>query len=69
MIRIANLKLGLDHTEQDLNNIIMFTLKIRSEQLLKTTVFRRGIDARKKRNIVLLYTVDVETSDNEELLE
>jgi len=69
MIRLSNLKLGLDHTEQDLANIIMFTLKIRSEQLINTTIFRRGIDARKKRNIILLYTVDVETTDDAMLLE
>ncbi|MDP2561036.1 NAD(P)/FAD-dependent oxidoreductase [Psychrobium sp. 1_MG-2023] len=69
MIRLSNLKLALDHTEEDLTNLIMFTLKIRGEQLLETTVFRRGIDARKKRNIVLLYTVDVKTTDDESLLQ
>ena len=56
MIRLTNLKLALDHSEDDLKDIILFTLKIRAEQLLDFTVFRRGIDARKKRNILLLYT-------------
>lgn len=69
MIRLTNLKLNLDHTEDDLKNLIMFTLKIKAEQLVDFTVFRRGIDARKKRSIVLLYTVDVNTTDNQELLE
>ncbi|NRA15492.1 MAG: NAD(P)/FAD-dependent oxidoreductase [Oceanospirillaceae bacterium] len=68
MIRLTNLKLALDHNEDDLKNIIMFTLKISGEQLLDFTVFRRGIDARKKRNIVLLYTIDVQTTEEEALL-
>ncbi len=68
MIRLTNLKLDLDHSEEDLKNIIMSTLKIRGEQLLEFTVFRRGIDARKKRNIVLLYTIDVQTTEDEALL-
>jgi len=69
MIRLTNLKLSLDHTDDDLKNLIMFTLKMRAEQLVDFTVFRRGIDARKKRNIVLLYTIDVETTDESALLE
>lgn len=68
MIRLTNLKLALDHNEDDLKNIVMSTLKISAEQLLNFSVFRRGIDARKKRNILLLYTIDVQTSDDETLL-
>ena len=68
MIRLTNLKLGLEHSQEDLDNLVMFTLKIRAEQLVNVTVFRRGIDARKKRQIILLYTVDVETTDEEALL-
>ena len=68
MIRLTNLKLALDHSEDDLKDIILFTLKIRAEQLLDFTVFRRGIDARKKRNILLLYTIDVQTTEEEALL-
>jgi len=69
MIRLTNLKLNLDHTDDDLKNIIMYSLKIQSDQLVDFTVFRRGIDARKKRNIVLLYTIDVETTDEQGLLD
>lgn len=69
MIRLTNLKLNLDYTEDDLRNLIMFTLKIQADQLVDFTVFKRGIDARKKRNIVLLFTVDVETTDEQTLLE
>ncbi|EPJ45920.1 MAG: NAD(FAD)-utilizing dehydrogenase [Osedax symbiont Rs1] len=68
MIRLTNLKLALDHNEDALKNIIMSTLKIRGEQLLDFSVFRRGIDARKKSNILLLYTIDVKTTDEEALL-
>ncbi len=68
MIRLTNLKLNLDHDDDDLKNLVMFTLKIQADQLINIDVFRRGVDARKKRNIVLLYTVDVETTDEENLL-
>ncbi len=68
MIRLTNLKLALDHNEDDLKNIIMSTLKIRAEQLLDFSVFRRGIDARKKGKILLLYTIDVKTSEEQALL-
>ncbi|MGB0836002.1 MAG: NAD(P)/FAD-dependent oxidoreductase [Psychrobium sp.] len=68
MIRLTNLKLNLDHSEDDLKNLVLFTLKIPAEKLVDFTVFRRGIDARKKRHITLLYTIDVETTDNEVIL-
>ncbi len=68
MIRLTNLKLALDKNEDDLKNIIMSTLNIRGEQLLDFSVFRRGIDARKKGKILLLYTIDVKTSEEQALL-
>ena len=68
-IRLSNIKLPLDHSEEDLAKFILSTLKIRAEQLLETTVFRRSVDARNKRNIVLMYTMDVKTTLDSELLE
>lgn len=69
MIRLSNVKLPLDHQEQDLNQIILKTLDITADQLVSFNVFRRGYDARKKTNIFLIYTLDVETSIDSQLLE
>ena len=69
MIRLSNIKLPLDHDEKALVNAILSNLEITAEQLLSFNVFRRGYDARKKTNIFLIYTLDVETSINEVLLD
>lgn len=69
MIRLSNIKLPLDHNEQALPSAILKTLAIKPEQLVSYNVFRRGYDARKKNAIFLIYTLDVETTHNDELLE
>ncbi len=69
MIRLSNIKLPLDHDEDALVNIILSTLEITADQLLSFNMFRRGYDARKKSNIFLIYTLDVETAINPQLLE
>ncbi|PWQ97543.1 NAD(P)/FAD-dependent oxidoreductase [Leucothrix arctica] len=69
MIRLSNVKLPLDHDEQALNDIVLKTLGIQQKQLLSFNVFRRGYDARKKTNIFLIYTLDVDTTDNAFLIE
>ena len=69
MIRLSNIKLPLDHDEQALLNAILTGLEITAEQLVSHEVCRRGYDARKKSNIFLIYTLDVETTINDELLE
>ena len=49
MIRINELKLPLNHSDDDLPAAICQRLKINAEQLQSFTVFRRGYDARKNR--------------------
>lgn len=68
MIRLTNIKLALDHQEHELEQAILTKLSIKDVQLIKFTVFKRGYDARKKNNIFLIYTLDVETTVNEQLL-
>lgn len=69
MIRLSNIKLPLAHKEQELPQIILKTLGISADQLTSFNVFRRGYDARKKTNIFLIYTLDVETTLDQQLLE
>jgi len=68
MIRLTNIKLPLDHQEHELQQAILTKLSIKDAQLINFTVFKRGYDARKKNSIFLIYTLDVETSVNAELL-
>ena len=62
MIRLSNIKLPLDHDDQALTQAVLSTLEITKEQLISFNMFRRGYDARKKSNIFLIYTLDIEVS-------
>lgn len=69
MIRISNIKLPLDHDEQALVSAVLTLLEISAEQLVNYEVRRRGYDARKKSLISLIYTLDVDTRINQQLLD
>jgi uncharacterized protein len=60
MLRITELKLPLDHVEAALPAAIVARLGIKASDLVRFTVFRRGYDSRKKNDIQLVYTLDVE---------
>lgn len=68
MLRLTDIKLDLNHQEDELKQAVLKKLKIADNQLIDFTVFKRGYDARKKNVITLIYTLDVETSVNDELL-
>jgi uncharacterized FAD-dependent dehydrogenase len=69
MIRLSEIKLPLDHSDADLKDAILKKLRIPPEKLVTYTIFKRSYDARKKRNIVLVYIVDVETTKDAALLQ
>ncbi|MBA6339821.1 NAD(P)/FAD-dependent oxidoreductase [Colwellia sp. MB02u-10] len=68
MLRLTNVKLPLNHQPEALEQVILATLKITAEQLTSFSIFKRGYDARKKSKIILMYTLDVETTKNEQLI-
>ncbi|MGA7616084.1 MAG: NAD(P)/FAD-dependent oxidoreductase [Thermoanaerobaculia bacterium] len=68
MIRISQLRLPLDHDEAELDAAVRRRLGLDAGTPLELTVFRRSHDARKKRAIVLVYTVDVETPEEAAIL-
>lgn len=69
MLRITELKLPLDHPEDALRPAIVQRLGITDEQLLGFTLFKRSYDARKKNSeLLFIYTIDLETSNEAELL-
>ncbi|HAS6037394.1 TPA: NAD(P)/FAD-dependent oxidoreductase [Vibrio vulnificus] len=68
MIRLTELRLPLDHEEGALLEAITTKLGISAEQVLSFSMFRRGYDARKKTNIQLIYTLDIEVANQDKLL-
>ncbi|WP_394126634.1 NAD(P)/FAD-dependent oxidoreductase [Vibrio hepatarius] len=69
MIRLNEIKLPLDHEEEALTAAITKKLGISEDQVISYNVFRRGYDARKKANILLIYTLDVFVENEAALLE
>jgi uncharacterized FAD-dependent dehydrogenase len=68
MIRLTDIKLPLDHAEDAIEAAIRAKLGLGKSGVLGYTVFRRGHDARKRGNIQLIYTLDVEVADEASLL-
>ncbi len=68
MLRLTEIKLPLDHPPQAINEAAIARLGIAAHEMLSCTVFRRAHDARKKSNIILIYTLDVEVKDEAAIL-
>ncbi len=68
MIRILQLKLPVLHTEEELKEKILHTLRIRPEELKSWKIVRRSIDARKKDALCFVYQIDVETPKEKRIL-
>jgi len=68
MLRITELKLPLDHPQDALKIAIIDRLGINAAELTSYTVFRQGFDARKRNEILLVYTIDVEVANEQAIL-
>lgn len=62
MLRINNIKLNLDHSQQELQEKIAKTLKIKVTDIKSYTIRKRSIDARRKNEVNYIYCVDVTVS-------
>ncbi len=69
MLRLTEIKLSLDHSEDDLKAAILARLGIAADELIGYSIFRRGFDARKLSAIQFVYTLEVEVRDEPALLE
>jgi len=65
MIRINQIKLNIHHTDKELEDKIVKTLKIKPKELKTYYIVKRSLDARKKDDISYSYTVqaDIENED------
>ena len=68
MLRVTELRLPLDHAEDALRAAVLVRLGLAASELRSCTVFKRGLDARKKSAVVLTYTVDCELADEAAVL-
>ncbi|MEO0867707.1 MAG: FAD-dependent oxidoreductase, partial [Cyanobacteria bacterium J06642_11] len=68
MLRLSEIKLPLDHTDEDLHSAILKKLRIKAAELTQYTVFKRSYDARKRGDIRLVYIIDLETPKQKQLL-
>ncbi len=65
MLRISEIKLGLDSDFSDIENAVAKTLKINKNRILKTEIFKRSIDCRKD-SVHFVYTADVTVDGDED---
>lgn len=69
MLRITELKLPIDHPDEDLRPAIVQRLGIASDDLLDFTLFKRSYDARKKSSeLCFIYTIDLTVRDEASVL-
>ncbi|MGP9833616.1 NAD(P)/FAD-dependent oxidoreductase [Marinobacter sp. NSM] len=69
MIRVTELALPLDHPEAALKAALLHRLKLKDDELLDFTVFKRSYDARKKNTeIKFVYIIDLTVQDEAAVL-
>ncbi len=66
MIRIRDISLPPEHDHNQLLYEAAKALKISASRIKKLTIFRRSIDARKKPDVRVIYTIDVAVEGNEQ---
>lgn len=68
MIRISQVKLPLEHKEEELLKKCAKLLKIPSDRIQELVIVKKSIDARKKGEIYTSYTVDLSVQDEDKVL-
>ncbi|MCJ7626359.1 MAG: NAD(P)/FAD-dependent oxidoreductase [Anaerolineaceae bacterium] len=68
MLLLTEIKLPLDHLENELEAAVIKRLGIQAEDLLGYSIFKRSYDARKRNAIKLVYTLNVEIKREEDIL-
>lgn len=68
MLRLHEIRLPIDHTEQELTQAILTRLEIAAADLLGFTVFKRSHDARQKNELKFSYSLDCKVNNEAQLL-
>ncbi len=68
MIRVNQIKMPLEHSTEDLLHKTAKILRIDSGKIERLQIVKKSIDARKKPDIVMIYTVDVAVQSQDKVL-
>lgn len=68
MIRVNQIKIQTEHTVEQLQKKVADILRIPVKDIKKLEIVRQSIDARKKPNVLYIYTVDVQVAGEDKLL-
>lgn len=68
LLRLTEIKLPLDHTPDAIDKAVCKRLKITPAQLEEVQIYKRGVDARRRDAIALIYTLDVRVTDEASVL-
>ena len=68
MLRVSNLKLDIDEDISSIRNQLIKKLKIKESELIKYSIYKESIDARKRGRISFVYTVDVKVKNEEKII-
>lgn len=63
MLRLANVSVPLDYTEESLRKLLLKKLNLSPDALLSFRVSRRSVDARDKRDVHFVLSVDLDVKD------
>ena len=59
MIKINQIKLSINASEEELKNKIRKLLRFNKNEIFDYTILKKSIDARKKDNLMYIYSVSV----------
>ncbi|MBL0701783.1 MAG: hypothetical protein JJV90_01540 [Spiroplasma sp.] len=59
MLRIKNIKVGIEHSNLDLLNQVSKVLDVTPKLIQDYTIIKKALDSRKKTKMVYIYTIDV----------
>lgn len=68
MIRITQLKLPIEHKKQELYEKTAKLLRVAPSEIKQLKIVKQSVDARKKEQILFIYTVDVEVAKEQQIL-
>ena len=68
MIRINQIKLPIHHNREQLEQKIKKQLHLKPDQKFTYSIAKKSIDARKKPELHYVYSVDVETTNEDQIL-
>ena len=65
MLRLTNLSVPLDYTEDSLRSILLKKLRLLPDQLLSIHITRRSVDARNRQDVHFVLSVDLKLKDEQ----